>query len=325
MISYAHLYIHGTYQCGNDCEYCYAKDRGDEVISDEVLDQIPEWWFHIMAIHGVKWCHVAFLGGEPLLILDKYLRLWGKLVRLNEDVKPPLVKLTNVLYTNGLLISKNFDSSRLRDFAVVLNLCHTPLDGISKILTKLADGGPENISLVMVLDDTNMGRVEDIAEFCGYNDLHIKVHLDMFGHKQPRYVDKAIVSLHRMLDVLEKYPNRKWDFFMSHTMPSFDKEGVSPSVCGRGLAVIEPDGQVSTCTRETRIVGSVGSCDPLELNDTPLWHYKNGDLECEMCKVKQVCQGGCPLERTDGSNRSVYCRVYRAVFPRIMYIYGQTK
>lgn len=91
-----------TESCNLSCPYCYQKDWNlNSVITTEVLDAVIKYIHHkIESTTHYKKIKVSFIGGEPLLAIDK-------IHYFLEHINSPL-PITYVIDTNGTLLTPAF-------------------------------------------------------------------------------------------------------------------------------------------------------------------------------------------------------------------------
>jgi uncharacterized protein len=95
--------------------------------------------------------------------------------------------------------------------------------------------------------------------------------------------------------------------------------------------VIDARGQVARCQMELdKPVTDIRSQDPLQVLRKWDQGFQNVSVDektgCRECPWRYYCAGGCPLltYRTIGSVQapSVYCEVYKALFPELLRLEG---
>ncbi len=110
-----------------------------------------------------------------------------------------------------------------------------------------------------------------------------------------------------------------------------EREEERPCGAGQSYLVIDHHGRVAKCHMEIENpVTDIFAADPLAILRSDAIHLQNIRVEekegCRDCTWRYWCAGGCPLltYRTTGRYdvKSPYCRVYKAIYPRLFRLEG---
>lgn len=319
------LTIIPTLDCNFDCKYCFETHQKIN-ISEVVLDQII---LYIKSIDNVKMISINWMGGEPLLAIDKIVSFTKKLETLN-------ISFVGNLITNGYLLTNEtinlLKKSNIIKVQVTIDgterthNARRPLktggETYSKILNnciKLKKLYPEvRLDIRVNIDNENKNDFLIL-----YNNLKNKIPNSTI---YPAFVQDIgntctpMCNLDRSQQVnfinslFEKYNFTEYPFYPLNE--SFE--------CGiRGINnwVIGPEGELWKCWNhigdKNEIIGYLD--DRGLVNSVKYLQYISGadpyeDTQCLNCNVLPICKGGCPDLRIKKKyyNQNVdYCSKYK--------------
>jgi uncharacterized protein len=143
--------------------------------------------------------------------------------------------------------------------------------------------------------------------------------------------ERLIDALMRTFDVIEtNLPDHSLLGFLIDRS-QFDQPHDKTCGVGESYMVIDHHGRIAKCHMEIeKPVTSVYTDDPLSLIRVDQIGVQNISVEekegCRDCEWKYWCAGGCPLLTYRATGRydvkSPYCRVYKAVYPRLLRLEG---
>ena len=114
--------FHITHQCNMRCSYCYAGDKLNVSMSDIVIADAINFIAKEVIEKKIDKLVVAFLGGEPLIMIDKIFSIQDELFKIIGSEVDVLCQLsTNCLLLNdelmyeitsrGILVSLSIDGT----------------------------------------------------------------------------------------------------------------------------------------------------------------------------------------------------------------------
>lgn len=103
-IDHITLTIELNYVCNLSCIYCYQTDKGNrQEITQSIIDMIIDYASSVYQKHSFKKLYLRFIGGEPLLSMNKLLYCYEKFCRFCHDRN---IALYVYLDTNGTIEMK---------------------------------------------------------------------------------------------------------------------------------------------------------------------------------------------------------------------------
>lgn len=309
-----------TAECNHNCLYCYNDKEGagsgcggDEKRLDEIAD-------FIIAHKPVA---VSISGGEPLLIY--------------EEVKRQIVNFVNhgihvSVYTNGSLITDemakffanykvrlmvSFPSADREEFQMVVRNQYT-YDSVIKgfdLLKKYQADFRANI----VMTGINAASVEATVAFLHHryspetvfisrttkppkaDEEYDNIKLD---RKQMNDVFNACVKLSRQFNIRM----RSCGGFALCAFDTDESRKMLGKVCGFGVAgyVITNQGNIRVCSRDDKVYGNI-FIDKFEKIREAMSEWEKQEIpeECNSCKFREACRGGCRMAAGKGCSSPV--------------------
>lgn len=321
-----HLFL--SYKCTRRCNFCYVfnqvgKDGKDMEMDENTFARLLEWIPAVWRANNVEVNSLVFLGGEPLLRTDRIKKVMA-------SVKEKTGGMQASLYTNGDLVDAvNWDD--LEDIRwITVNVSDLDTEELArrmKIIARRSNVAGQTIAVT--LDDSNLGRILELARFGLENGYRLRYQRDIFRVADVEYRKELLKRYHELCDLLESYAARGYDvhttFLLDALIPGWDLD-LSPYPCGKRSAVVFPDGSIGPCIRDHSFkTGTIFAGDPLQKLQCAVYHYDitAPDLpaECAECAYRVVCQGGCPHDKLlitgTRSGKSVLCGVHKEIIPRL--------
>jgi len=322
------MHIYPTMRCNQKCDFCYVHRnmKSNMDMSQIVVNKLSTWIPDTFKKYDAsQWNGLIFLGGEPLLVIDK--------VRTIIDEVQKQVSVVCTMFSNCDLIDK-IDLEKLRDLVFLFHIRELPLEEIQRRADILKDSSVHNLTFSIVLTDNNLNRLEQLGRYAVENGIRIKTTpLDNRGLDKS-YKVKVVEKIHKLLDIFEEHYIQGHRISMSmlfhHMMPSW-KEQKSPYTCGYNNIIIDVDGSVRTCVRDWNTkIGTIWDIEEPVVRAANRWSRTNPntDSECLTCKVGHVCQGGCHYDRLLAygtyNAKSPFCDVYKELLPRMISLSDKT-
>ncbi|MBQ0029558.1 MAG: SPASM domain-containing protein [Bacteroidales bacterium] len=312
------LTIAPTLACNFKCKYCYETPQSGvmtEGIQYSLLKFIEE------QASRIKYLHVTWYGGEPLLAKDVIKRLSDAIISLCNQYD---IQYYASIVSNGYLLDE--DTISLLECVSVKQIQIT-LDGprdthnsrrICKTTTNSFDTIINNINLLLKndkiqpsirinVDKSNSDTVEDLISYLSSNLINHKIKIYLGKIEAHTDACKSIVSecynSEDFADIVLNYGDllSKYGFNESNKIPyPRTRLNYCPAEVLNAF-VIDPKGYMYKCWNEVGdIQVSVGNINNgfSEILNSKNAAYVNrsvlNDLECRECKVLPLCMGGCP-------------------------------
>lgn len=335
--------------CNLQCQYCYypqLNNATSKVMHDELIEALIKQYIYAQPTY-VKEINFVWQGGEPLLAGKSFYHkvfMWQKKYARNDVV------ITNTFQTNGCLLDLEWIEF-FKDQKVVLGIS---LDGNEKLhnqfryskkgqgsygdviqAVKLCQRYQLEFNILTVIHDGMVDYVDEIyAHF-------IKLGISVVQF-QPLITDGLAIENHfqlssyswgkflsRVYTIWKEHKDRGRIFFTNieevyfQYFHQFSSSCVHAERCGTNLAC-DNTGQLFACDH---LMDSVHYLDKFNHNlnlvnavyrSSQYEFGRNKSLrkECQICAVKNVCQGGCPVHLQDNRNR--LCNGYFQFFSLIL-------
>src|SRR3989339_219657 len=312
--------FHLTFACNFNCRYCFQRDiRPGEGEAKTMTQEtgINAINFLTKEISQYRQVEAAWVGGEPLLHIDKILFLSKKLQEICEIYKKPL---HNLIITNGyLLTAKNLDAlSNIPNlmFQITLdgigdihdNRRHLTSSGstFATILKNIGEAysrfGKKNVIIRINVDDGNAEHLPCFLdflekEFSPEKNTVVLAYVQSYAESpiDDSIVNRTLLNYKRILDdilVVKGYLYKPF-LFTPKVKATAGCRGVM-----RGDLIFDPEGNIYKCARfispQNGIVGNV--VEGINQKEYENWVYWNPfkQEKCCKCSILPLCMGGCP-------------------------------
>jgi len=306
-----------THRCNLRCSYCYAGEKVNRDMSDDIAAQGVDLAFSLVS-PGQK-LDFSFFGGEPLLRMDLIKRVVEKIhVRAGQRQTPVQLSIT----TNGTLIDDN-----ILDFLAdnEIDLC-VSVDGPARIhdhYRKYPDGRGSFADLLPRLQAARkrLQRIQVNAVFSPRTFEQLPMVLDFFRslqipvvHLNPNisanwkeeHLRKLPAVYDRLaeiyLDAFRKEEPLAVNLFDSK-MILFMKDGYGPGdKCSMGQKelAVAASGNIYPCERfigndndPSFVIGNVTNGFNTEKRCQILSARGNRNLACQTCAISKYCMNWC--------------------------------
>lgn len=334
-----HVWFHITNQCNLACSYCFVGKSTEHMSSENIKNSI-ENIFKSGKRHGLKRIHIAFSGGEPLLMLKEILPAARLAQRLG--IKYGIATTLDAI-TNGVLLTKKAVAS-LKEVHMKLAVS---LDGLDKFQDKTRYFNNHKGSFAYAIRGFENAREAGIISHVNitvtkYNVLHLPVIAEYLLKRKVKFSfqyysdtphstenlrandDLLISSISKTIKLIHKYlPPYKVIDYLSHNV-SFANPRYS---CGAGTGsylIVKQDGKVAGCNFD--LDRSIGSIDDKDIATLP---KRNGYIKpilslkqkavCTTCRWRYICSA-CPLHAMEDKTLKAppYCEVNKKIIPQLI-------
>lgn len=318
------LIINSTMNCNFKCWYCFESHIKNSKISKETLISIENHIDKVLKqqFNNLKYFHLSWFGGEPLLYYKKII------LPLLKSVYPKMKK-NNILFystftSNGYLITeqmvKEFKKFGVSNLQITLDgnkERHNKVRYVSKskgsydkiienIILCLNKG--VNITVRINISKETLNGVEEIAENFTHLTPYEKKHLNFSIHKVWQEKD-----IHDDISKVVMYFRNK-NFSVNYIG---DNRGGIQSSCyadHKNQATINYNGDIYKCT--ARDFNSDNKEGVLNDNGEINWDKSKlkkrlkdsrfNNAPCLDCKILPICNGGCSQVRMENLDKE-YC------------------
>lgn len=312
------LTIAPTMACNFRCIYCFEQGQyKNSIMNQDTMENTIK--FVRNHISNVKYLHISWFGGEPLMAMSVIELLSEKLIQLCEENG---IEYSANIVTNGYLmtreVAEKLKEYQVKSVQVTIDGCRSihdlrrPLangkgtyDQIMKNLIEVSNVLPINIRINV--DSRNLNSVNEVAQFLKSHNLQntIYPYLAMVVPVEGVYQEQDCISdkayskqnikfmIDNQLSLTYAYPFPKSNYCMADSCNGW---------------VIDSEGYLYKCWcdigNEEKQMGSIDSeckyVDRSKLINSYLEFDPTIDEKCSACKVLPICMGGCPNSRLKG-------------------------
>ncbi len=303
-----------TRACNFNCTYCYETSRPNIYMNEEVEDAIFEF---VKRNTSLKYLHIVWYGGEPILNFSTIKRLTKRFQQLN-------VQYTAQIVTNGSLLTPEISSQFP---ALDIKTVQITLDGLEETHNKrrpLRDGSP---TYKRILENTKalLDNVPDV-------ELFIRSNVDTDNiDEYPKFYEEIMKQLNNdprvkpyegfVNDVIESGcspasknimdPNSRVDYIVNHYHACGIEHTFLPirrhQTCianNMYCYLIDPIGDIYKCwismQNKKYCIGNVASNASFDAIKNSRYLCGSDYIfsqKCRECNVLPICEGGCPMVR----------------------------
>jgi uncharacterized protein len=337
-------WIHLTNCCNLSCSYCYV-DKAPKYMSLETCNMAIDKIIQSCKRHNIKKINIKFAGGEPLLrfkILQKVIE--------HANRAQGSINISYTLLTNATLITKDIalylkDNNiktvvSLDGVGAANDVCRHDIRGngsFDAIVNSLNILECHNVdfSITTTITSQNFAELVELTKFLLEKKYKFAFTLERnFKTGRPillTYKNELIDALNLCYDYIESNLPAT-DITSLHTFSNIKFDKPHPRVCNAGNTFFAIDHS-----------HNLGICGPglarpfSKLNPAAdlLDHIRSHNQEmivsratdyptCDDCIWSTSCAGGCPLQSMAAygsyEHPSLYCKVFKAIIPRILHI-----
>ncbi len=336
--------------CNLDCSYCYYREslEGTRVrrrIEPATLDRFLSQ--HMRYVSDVGIAGLSWQGGEPTLA---GIEFFERVVALEAQYALPGTAISNALQTNGVLLDDRWGEF-LSEYNFLVGVS---LDGPEEVHDSMRRdrGGHGSCRRVMagidvlrrhsvefnvlcVVGPHNVGRAVEIMRFFrseGLEYLQFIPAMDFQSvepEKPPAYLITAAEYGDFLVALFDEWYEagfpatsvRTFDAILQSYLEVPSGLCIYSERCDNGI-VVEHNGDVYPCDfyiSDERRLGNVLE-EPLESilarPERQAFIARKASLpsQCEGCRWRRLCNGGCPRNRTGGKTPEYFCESHHQLF-----------
>lgn len=336
-----HVMIIPTLNCPSNCKYCWGSENKNEMMDIKIINQIVDW---LKDFRDDK-IHFTFHGGEPLLAGYDYYEYALKKLSSLDNFEGFSLQSNIWLLTEELI-------DLFKEYSVVIS---TSIDGpreindfqrgkgyFDKTMSKfyLARDKGLQINFVLTVTDYSKDYSDELYEFFKENKMNLKIHAalpslrgdnaDLWALDQEKHGKLLVNWLDKYLYDLDKFSIMDLDHICKSTLRRRGTLCTFADCIGTTFAV-GFDGSIYPCYRFVGmgeyVLGNVTnkpSFDDLKksLAWSKLQEFRDFvDEDCEKCKFKKYCEGGCPYNAIVAykTPKAVdpQCTAYKMIFSEV--------
>lgn len=331
--------------CNINCSYCYCNNNLGTRIDTDELDFTLDCINSYVQESGHREIHFIWHGGEPLLMGVEYYRYaFASIERLF-----PAIKVHHFLQTNGLLIDNDY-LALFEDYQVAVGVS---LDGppdihdryrkdfneqgthqqVMGVVEKLISRKLE-LGFNLVVTRYCLGNEEIIYGFFKDIGYGFRVNPLLISPGQEAARDYTLPKLGygqflcALFDIWTSTDNNRITIspissYLKAMLKGRSIECQHSANCVGDNIGIKPGGQVYLCTRfEDYSLGNLKTQSLSEIfrnyRAAMVSRRQHNISECQSCKYKPICHGGCPHNAHTFYNtvavRDPYCNDYQMIF-----------
>ncbi|RLD16583.1 MAG: hypothetical protein DRI22_01070 [Caldiserica bacterium] len=325
-----------TTACNFCCNYCFEQGIKSISMDEETLRNTESFIKNKINEFKPEEVEVAYYGGEPLLEVEKILRIGAT---LNSFTKEKAISLKAEIVTNGYLY--NLDTAQELYEKANVERAQITLDGpppvhnsrrkhrfhggtfytIFQNMRQILESKlPIKINLRVNLDKTNISSLKDLLEILSVfasnenfdlyfapvtGNVHMEKHLFTTEEYGNVYVDVILPLLKQYGFDYEQYPDISYVFCA----------GITPF-----HYLIDADGYIKKCYdlvgRNEHNVGDISTYDFNHVEVLKWELMEPLSEECKTCKFLPVCGGGCPFKKlSTGEN---HCEMWKYIMDKLL-------
>jgi uncharacterized protein len=328
--------------CNLNCQYCFYKEKSEtgDRMTRETLEQLTKKYINEQP-NKCKEVQFVWQGGEPMMAGIEFYEL---ALELQRKYQRPGMNITNAIQTNGTLITDRWaDFFKQHHFLVGISIDGEQLTHDSERIYYSGSGSHDNVirgyeklkarnittNILCVIHNDNVTQGEQIYRY--FNEQLNAKSIQFLPVVGSRGLDPVLwgnflveVFNHWLKDGLGRVSIQLFDATYTRTAQGCETFCVHAHECGRQLAV-ERNGTVYSCdhyVEPSSVLGNITdlSFDSMLNSETQkqfITNSTNHDDACHGCKVKGLCQSGCPKHR-DASGKNKLCEGYYQFFTHSM-------
>lgn len=322
------LIINPTINCNFKCWYCYEEHIPGAKMSDDVLCNVKKHITNITSNEKLKYFHLSFFGGEPLLYFDKVVV--PIIDHYNEQCIQNNVRTHVSFTTNGYLINEKmieeFVRCKVNSFQITIdgnreqhNKTRFPYVGgesYDKILENIKKLIALSMRVTMRINYTrdNLASISDIEQYLAsipeeqrkYISVNFQRVWQDHGSKDGTCIEAEIN------DIVDGYIDIYSELGIHASKVMMDFVNYSCYADKRNEAVINFDGKAFKCT--ARNFDSNNEIGYLNQNGDVIWAQERVEHRfkvryskevCHSCRIAPLCGGTCGQKIIESGNNNV--------------------
>lgn len=317
-----------TKSCNLRCRYCFRNfetvEHNDKEISDEKIDQVCEYILNFCLKNDIKNPSIQVWGGEPLLRLDKIIRIkkyfnhnrikMKVIIQTNGTLITP--KVAQILHENDIKTGISFDGPKfLQNMHRIYAGGRSTFDDVLNGIKNLRNIG-HDFSILSVITRNSCKVADEMLDFfvkdlgCNtvkFNMMHASdrasENLSFIDNQAEEYTTKLLNKLIALNE--EGYHATERNIIdRIENLLIRDSGGFCESKgCqyGKYMVTFDSDGNIYPCELtdyKEEIIGNIKQQEDLSFliekgMETQTFFIKDHDDECNDCSFWVYCRGGC--------------------------------
>ena len=317
--SYLCLTIVTTLACNLNCKYCYESHENKHVLNSDTMQGIIEY---IKARKNLKYLHIDWYGGEPILEIDKIVQLSNELRQICavQNIKYFASINTNLYYFNNEMGQRLIDAG-----ITALNTTLIPGKKLHDTYRTTSDNRPtffviyENIKKAVNFFDVTINM--NITNCCTIEDVKMLLELLQKDCSEQFKVYFSRVENCGKGNSSIFMPKEVYRTFYMECLKVVQELGIKTSLTSnfynkcifcsaqhRYSFLVLGDGLLFKCTERFTSEDAVGYVDKCGFHLNQFFHRNVSDpfndKKCKSCVLLPYCNGGCTSKRAIGKD---YC------------------
>ena len=332
--------------CNLACKYCYATqmrhDKKYALSLDEVLKAI-DWAVEFSQFYGIKEISFLWQGGEPLMVGPRFLDVACS--HCSDICKKAEIKTYNILQSNLLLMDESFLPVVKSHFDYQIGFSYDYLsstrvwkngENAERAIWEKALCCKEqglSIGAICQITKTNINYIFDLYK--KFNDAGIHFKVSQIFPSQNIVSEDAVgipakesaVAICKLFDIwfADKESNieiTNLKEMAAALLRGHSNECSRQKNCAELLLSILPGGRIMPCARfdnNSDVIGNFYQDSPKTVFENRLALMKDSFdrlTECDVCRYKNLCFGGCYYNRLTGWHESE-CISNKIIFEHI--------
>lgn len=341
-------WLNVTDACNLHCDYCYM-GRSSTYMDKQVGVSAINTVIKLALCEGSKQLKLKFAGGEPTLVLPNVLALHDYAV--TKGIYSG-IEVQSVILSNGVnLDDAAINQLKARNIRIMISL-----DGVGKYhdaQRRFADGhgsfayvdrtiqkliATDHRPMISItISNRNAAGLAEVTQYVlernlpfSFNFFRDNPQANSSPDLRPQN-ERLIAALLQAFEVIASSPPNYSLMSAMIDRTCFSHPHHRACDAGESYFAVDTQGNIAKCPMllDTPVT-SIYAEDPLSdlHNDRRTLQQLDVDdkEECQDCKWRYWCAGGCPLLTYRATGRydakSPYCEVYKAVFPELLRLEG---
>lgn len=336
---YFHIYL--TLDCNMNCIYCFENKEVINVktISDEVEGKLLKFIEKKLKNNQFEFLEVIWFGGEPLLEIDKMLKLNTSLKKI---VAKYAVNYSSQISTNGYYLDKltidiikNLKLTNMTISIDGLKEVHnmrrphkssSEVDVYTRIIENIfymnsvliENKSDCNITINFIIDMNNYESILEVIKFLKNKDFFLKNKfiISFETTKDGKYVLK-VEEIKYLANIFYKYILKS---DLENQMINFFPSNLNVNCAGqlKNAFYVRTDGLIYKCIHD---VTQIKNNQVFNLLTNEEFHFRSqelnqqlekiNDMVCKTCEILPICFGGCPAINIKNKYTSSNCSIWK--------------
>lgn len=332
-----------TGRCDLRCSYCYVGDKSKNfnLPISHYKKFIDKLYIELKKRNNTR-CQIIFHGGEPLIVGKEYIKeaiTYAKSVISDIDLEFSMQSNGYSIDEEWIELFKEFDvrvgisldgTKRFHDKCRITAKNSPTFDKIINNILKLKKEGLSD-SVLMVYNDDFYGNEKEILDFLIKHSLNCKINpLIKCGDakSEQKTYSKFLINLFKEYIKSETTINiRPISTILNAILYNNTiRECTFSNSCIKNFICLNYDGNIYPCGRFSNLksfcYGNIDKVDNVidyEKRDFLVSRKVDNKIEeCNSCKYKKLCTGGCTMtalvDSSDVYSKTCFCAEYKELF-----------